>query len=113
MEPVVFQINGIRAHLSVDGVSIPDENYYNILSTCPIASVAKGFDRVHNLMTMLGGFSTQKRISYIEETLEKTVPMLKRARREFPEQIPVYENIKYVMTNQVQLYKALNKLAVA
>jgi (p)ppGpp synthase/HD superfamily hydrolase len=95
----------------VDGVRIPDDVYYNNLPTCPIASVAKGFDRVHNLMTMLGGFKVEKRISYIEETLEKTVPMLKRARREFPEQIPVYENIKFVMTNQVQLYNALNKLA--
>lgn len=94
----------------VDGIRIPDETYYNNLSPCPIASPAKGFDRVHNLMTMLGGFKPEKRISYIEETLTKVVPMLKKARREHPEQIPVYENIKFVITNQVQLYNALNKL---
>jgi (p)ppGpp synthase/HD superfamily hydrolase len=93
----------------VDGMRIPDEIYYKILSTCPIASVAKGFDRVHNLMTMLGGFKPEKRASYIEETLNKTVPMLKIGRRSFPEQQPVYENIKFVMTNQIQLYVALNE----
>lgn len=97
----------------VDGVRIPDEIYYKNLPNCPIASVAKGFDRIHNLMTMLGGFKVEKRISYIEETLTKVVPMLKKARREHPEQIPVYENIKFVMTNQVQLYNALNKLETA
>lgn len=92
----------------VDGMRIPDDIYYKVLATCPIASIAKGFDRVHNLMTMLGGFKPEKQKSYIAETLEKTVPMLKTGRRSFPEQQPVYENIKFVMTNQVQLYNALH-----
>lgn len=92
----------------VNGLRIPDEIYYDGLSTCPIASPAKGFDRVHNLMTMLGGFKPEKRVSYIEETLDKTIPMLKKSRRNFPEQYSVYENIKFVMTNQIQLYNALN-----
>lgn len=92
----------------VDGMRISDDTYYKILSTCPIASSAKGFDRVHNLMTMLGGFTPEKQVSYIKETIEKTVPMLKIGRRSFPEQESVYENIKFVMTNQIQLYKALN-----
>ncbi len=93
----------------VDGIRISDDIYYRILATCPIASIAKGFDRVHNLMSMLGGFKPQKRASYIDETLEKIVPMLKIGRRSFPEQEPVYENIKFVMINQIQLYNALNK----
>lgn len=97
----------------VSGLRIPDEIYYKNLTTCPIASVAKGFDRVHNLMTMLDGFKPAKQISYIEETLDKTVPMLKIGRRSFPEQEPVYENIKFVMTNQIRLYKALNKNLIA
>jgi (p)ppGpp synthase/HD superfamily hydrolase len=93
----------------VNGFRIPDEIYYDTLTNCPIASVAKGFDRIHNLLTMLGGFSVTKRVSYIQETMDKTVPMLKIARRRFPEQLSVYENIKFVMTNQVQLYNALNE----
>jgi (p)ppGpp synthase/HD superfamily hydrolase len=93
----------------VNGFRIPDEQYYDTLKSCPIASIGKGFDRVHNLMTMLGGFSVPKRVSYIEETLDKVVPMLKIARRSFPEQYSVYENIKFVITNQVQLYNALNE----
>jgi ADP-ribose pyrophosphatase YjhB (NUDIX family) len=41
--------------------------------------------------------------------IDKTIPMLKKSRRNFPEQYSVYENIKFVMTNQIQLYTALNK----
>lgn len=91
------------------GIKIPNDVYYKNLSRCEISSICKGFDRVHNLMTMLGGFNVEKRISYIEETLSYTMPMLKEARRNFPIQEPVYENIKFIMTNQINLYNELNK----
>jgi hypothetical protein len=44
----------------------------------------------------------------VNETLEYTVPMLKLGRRNFPMQESVYENIKFIMTNQIKLYNALN-----
>jgi (p)ppGpp synthase/HD superfamily hydrolase len=90
------------------GVKVPNDIYYKNMGECEIASVCKGFDRVHNLMSMLGGFNVDKRISYIGETLEFTVPMLKIARKNFSRQEGVYENIKFIMTNQVNLYNALN-----
>jgi hypothetical protein len=34
--------------------------------------------------------------------------MLKLGRRNFPMQESVYENIKFIMTNQIKLYNALN-----
>ena len=95
------------------GVKTPNEVYYNNFTKnepeCEVASVAKGLDRVHNLMSMIGGFKPEKQVSYIQETLDFTVPMLKKAKRNFPHQENVYENIKFIMTNQVQLYNALNK----
>ena len=90
-------------------VKVDNSKYYESLATDEIASLSKGFDRIHNLMTMLGGFKEEKQKEYIQETLEKTVPMLKIARRRFPEQNNAYENIKFIMTNQVQLYNALHK----
>jgi len=86
-----------------------NEEYYANLRTSPITSLAKGLDRVHNLMTMLDGFSPEKQVSYIVETLNYTVPMLKEGRRQYPENEHIYENMKFVMTNQVRLYNALNK----
>jgi len=91
------------------GIKISNENYYGPLGECEIASVCKGFDRVHNLMSMLNGFKPEKRMSYIQETKDFTIPMLKVARRKFPFQEGVYENIKFIMTNQIQLYLALNE----
>ena len=90
------------------GVKIPNEQYYEAMSECEIASICKCFDRVHNLMTMLNGFKPEKRVTYIQETLDFTIPMLKKAKRNFPFQEGAYENAKFIMTNQIQLYTALN-----
>jgi hypothetical protein len=43
----------------------PNNEYYAKMIDCPITSLAKGFDRVHNLMSMLGGFTVEKK-NYIE-----------------------------------------------
>lgn len=89
------------------GVKIPKEIYFKNLPTCPIASLCKGFDRVHNLLTMVGGFKREKQIQYLEETMVDIVPMLKKARRTHVAQEPIYENIKFVMTNQTILYNSM------
>jgi Guanosine polyphosphate pyrophosphohydrolases/synthetases len=35
-----------------DGVRIPDDIYYNRMGDDPVASIAKGLDRAHNIFTM-------------------------------------------------------------
>lgn len=74
----------------------------------PIASVAKGGDRIHNLQSMVGVFTREKQIKYVAEAQEKFLPMLKQARRLFPKQEAAYENIKHMMTSQIELLEALN-----
>lgn len=91
----------------INGVKTPNDVYYRNMGECPIASAAKGFDRTHNLMTMVGGFSKEKQRDYLDETYNFVNPMLKRARKIFPEQEAIYENQKFVMTNQTILYEAL------
>lgn len=91
------------------GAKIPNDLYYSGMWSCPIASVAKGADRLHNLMTMLGGFSSEKQIEYIKETTEFVLPLIKKSRRFFPKQEGIYFNMKYVMTNQIKLYNEINK----
>jgi len=83
--------------------------YYQQISTNPISSISKGLDRVHNLMTMLGAFSPEKQLEYIKETIDVVLPMMKISRNRFPEQHKIYENIKFIITNQIGLYKALNE----
>ncbi|MEK6829528.1 MAG: HD domain-containing protein [Nanoarchaeota archaeon] len=97
----------IKMSKVIKGIKISKETYFENLSTCPIASLAKGFDRVHNLLTMIGGFTPEKQIQYLEETMNDIVPMLKIARRTHVSQEPIYENIKFVMTNQTTLYNSM------
>lgn len=74
----------------------------------PIASVCKGADRCHNMQTMIGVFTSEKQLRYMAEAREQFLPMLKAARRLFPKQEAAYENIKHVMTSQLELLKAIN-----
>lgn len=87
--------------------------YYKLMAKDKIASFAKGCDRIHNHYTMLNGFKPEKQKSYIGETCDFIIPMLKEARRLFPSQEPAYENIKFMLANQMMLYTALTDLTVS
>lgn len=67
---------------------------------CPIASIVKGADRIHNQSTMAGVFGPAKIREYIEETTEYILPMLKVARRTFPFQEGAYQNARVVLRTQ-------------
>lgn len=86
---------------------------FSAIGRDPIASVAKGGDRCHNLRTMHSVFTQAKQLSYIEEAKSTFLPMLKVARRAFPQQEAAYENIKHVMKSQLILLEALNKGGIA
>ena len=81
---------------------------FDNLARDPIASIAKGIDRIHNFSTMLGAFSESKQVEYIAEAELHFIPMLKRARRTFPQQESAYENIKWALNSQIDLIKAIH-----
>lgn len=66
-------------------------------------SVAKGGDRVNNVSTMVGVFKAVRLARYIKETTEEFLPRLKLARRKFPHQDAVYQNLKLELVNQLTL----------
>lgn len=80
--------------------------YFSELAKCPRCSVVKGVDRINNLQSMLGVFKNEKQAEYIAEAREWISPMLKSARRSFPDQEGVYENIKLIMGSQMSLLEA-------
>ena len=75
----------------------------------PIASIAKAADRIHNFSTMQGAFNQTKQKAYIHEAEYHFMPMLKRARRAFPQQEPAYENLKWALNSQMSLIKAIHE----
>lgn len=90
------------------GIIIPLPQYYEGMIDCPIASVAKPIDRFNNQQNMTGVFSLEKQIEYMDEVEDFIFPMLKQARRNFPQQEPVYENLKYVLECQIQLIREIH-----
>jgi (p)ppGpp synthase/HD superfamily hydrolase len=79
---------------------------FDQIASDPIASVAKGSDRIHNQHTAFGVFSADKVRDYVAETEEYFLPMLRAARTRYTRQEPVYENMKFVLLSQMQLLRA-------
>ncbi len=65
------------------------EEYCKQLAEDEDLSILKGGDRLHNTRTMQC-FTDEKIAKYIKETREHILPMLKKARRNFPHQSLVY-----------------------
>lgn len=80
----------------------PTALYFKALAEDPSASAMKGFDREHNLSTMMGVFKLKKQLAYAAEVKEHFLPMLKEAKRRFPEQDAIYENIKSMLNTEVR-----------
>ncbi|NCP98395.1 HD domain-containing protein [archaeon] len=77
------------------------ELYFEEMAHCPIASVIKGGDRINNHQTMHPVFTKEKQISYITETKDFIIPMLKKAKHIHVEQEYIYENIKFILKSQM------------
>jgi (p)ppGpp synthase/HD superfamily hydrolase len=88
------------------GEKKPIEEYMAGLSTNCRVSIVKGADRIHNLRTMRGVFTFEKQVAYCDETDNYFFGFLKKARRAFPEQEPVYENIKFLLNTQLEIYRS-------
>jgi (p)ppGpp synthase/HD superfamily hydrolase len=83
---------------------------FDAMAEDPIASIAKGCDRIHNIQSMIGVFKIAKQKQYIAEVLELFLPMLKKARRKFTYQALAYENIKHMLLSQIELLEAMHKV---
>lgn len=89
------------------GVSVPSDIYYDQIGQSPYTALPKGADRLHNVGSMVGVFTKPKLISYVQETDDLVIPMLKRARRAFPEYEASFENIKQNLNQQLKLITAI------
>lgn len=89
------------------GVRFPPDYIARLQADDDIASLNKGADRIHNQATVVGVFSPKKIEEYIGETRSHILPMLKAARKNFPEQDGAYLNIRTVLTSQVTALEAL------
>jgi (p)ppGpp synthase/HD superfamily hydrolase len=91
-----------RLSKKLRGRTIPYETYFAEIAKDPVASLVKGVDRGHNIFTMAGaGWGLEKQEKYLDEVSRWFLPMLKEARRAFPQQEAAYENIKALLKVQM------------
>lgn len=96
-----------------NGLKLPNDVYYAGIAEDPLASLVKGVDRTHNIGSMVGVFTHAKQVEQIEETRAFVLPMLKIARRRFPEQELAYENLKQILLTRISLIEAIHAAGVA
>lgn len=92
------------------GNKLSNDIYYSNIAENAIASIVKGADRINNIQTMMGVFTYEKQNKYIVETTELVFPMLKKARRKFTTQEPVYENEKLMLQTQLSLLQEIHRV---
>ncbi|MCK9532363.1 MAG: HD domain-containing protein [Gammaproteobacteria bacterium] len=91
------------------GIKKDEAQLFEAMAIDPIASIAKGCDRIHNLGSMVGVFKIEKQKAYLEEVDRLFIPMLKTARKKFAYQHNAYMNILHMMRSQCDLIRAIHE----
>lgn len=85
------------------GVVRDEQELFEQMAFDSIASIAKGCDRQHNFLSMVGVFTVPKQRGYIAEGRTLFLPMLKAAKTNYPQQIRAYELITFNLKSQMTL----------
>lgn len=88
------------------GVKADPAVLFDEMSRCPVASIAKAADRIHNFQSMVGVFTPDKQRAYIAECREFFLPMISKARERFRKQDDAYVNAKHLLKSQMALIQA-------
>lgn len=79
--------------------------YFDKISNCEVCSVVKLIDRVHNLSTAPGVFSTNKIEEYCNEVDKYFIDMMKSSKDKF-NQRTVYEILKFMLQTEVNTIRS-------
>ena len=85
--------DAVRRLTHVKGESLGP--YYREIGESRVASIVKLLDRCDNVSTMAGVFSVEKTNQYIEETKEYVLPLLRRAKDQWPSDSNALFVLKY------------------
>lgn len=80
-----------------------DYPYYLDVQANKNASVAKMFDRSHNIMTLVGVKDKNKMHDYIAKTLQLQNDYVKNACENFPSQTELYETMQRLIETEIQI----------
>lgn len=90
-----------------DGKLKPVDVYYSAMALDPIASIVKPVDNGNNQSTMEPVFKHKKQFEYSHNIKHRSWPMIRAARKNFPEQEAAYENLKLLLRIQYNGVQAM------
>lgn len=85
-----------------NGYKKDTQQYFDEIATCPIASIVKLADRIHNISTMVGVFTIEKQEKYVFEVKEYFYPLIKKVRGTFPDQASSYYAMQTFIKNMTK-----------
>lgn len=62
------------------------QEYFDTIALCPIASIVKLADRIHNVSSMVGTFTIKRQEKYVKEIKDYFFPLIKKCLQNFPKQ---------------------------
>lgn len=80
---------------------IAKRRYYNMLVQSREAAVTKLIDRCHNVSSMAGTFTVEKLKSYIDETRDYVLPLLRQVKNAYPDESNILFILKYHITSVI------------
>lgn len=95
-------VNGHKVHV----VERDEAELYAEMADSEIGSIVKPADRSHNQKTMGGVFTREKQLGYVDFTDERIIPMMKKARKSFPEQYQAYMLLQDKLESQARLVRS-------
>lgn len=75
--------------------------YYNMLLESKEAAFTKLIDRCHNVSTMAGAFTKEKLKAYILETRQYVLPLLRKVKQKYPNDLDILFVLKYHIVSVV------------
>lgn len=84
-----------------NGVVRSEDEIFAAMANDALASIAKPVDRDQNMSSMRGVFLPGKRVSYTDFAEARILPLIKEGSRNFTEQEPAYEILKYLIEERI------------
>ncbi len=77
--------------------------YYLAIQKSANASIAKQFDRAHNIMTLIGVKDKGKILDYTFKTMQLQNDFIRDVSNNFPEQEKIYKNLDRIIRQEIQV----------
>lgn len=109
-EKVCSIVKAVTKNANYDKYSKADhESYYKQILKIPEAVLVKCGDRIQNVQS-IGGLKLERQKEYVEEVEDYFFPMIKKARRLYPDFYNLFAALGEILKRQIKFVKRIHEL---